>query len=125
MAARRFQLLLAASFLALGLFCLVYRGPGFAFTRGHLGDVASTGFLVAAAGLTGLSRPLRLACVAAIALGLELTQLNAPAQVSAARQLALGSRFDPLDLLFYALGLALAAAAESLYSRSRRSASAS
>jgi hypothetical protein len=42
---RRFHLAAGCAFLSAGLFVLVYRGPGWRFTRGTLGDLFVVGFL--------------------------------------------------------------------------------
>lgn len=99
-------LLLAAGVLAyhrLGI------GPGRAFVRGALGDVVAVAFLYFAAGALTDWRPrVRLLLVAGVALGIELSQLVPRSTRSVAVELTVGATFDPLDLLWYAVGLALA-----------------
>lgn len=93
---------------------LVYRGPGWRPLRAHGGDVAVIPFLYFALGMvTRWSPASRAWLVGSVALGIELLQtLHLPVGRGLAAELVLGSTFDPLDLLAYAVGLALALAAE-------------
>jgi hypothetical protein len=87
------------------------RGP----IRGTAGDVLIVVFLVALGAALGWGTPLRrLVAVGALAVGLELIQLLDLVGPDAPRalHLILGSTFDPLDLVAYAAGLALAAGLE-------------
>lgn len=87
--------------------------PARGLVRGHLGDVAATALVYAIVG--GISDARRKTCAAvalAVALVIEVAQRHAPSEVSAARALTLGARFDPWDLLAYVAGVALAAAAD-------------
>lgn len=100
--------------LFVGIFVLVYRGPGWKPLRAHGGDVAIIPFLYFALGMvTRWSSSSRAWVVGSVALGVELLQaLRLPVGRGLAVELTLGSTFDPLDLLAYAVGLALALAAE-------------
>jgi hypothetical protein len=102
---------ISLGFFALGIFALIYSGPGRAFVRGTLGDTAATGFLVAA---LPSSLRVRIVLVASLALCIELSQLAAPANPGLLRTLLLGSRFDFWDLVSYGVGIALAASIELL-----------
>lgn len=100
--------------LGAGLFVLVYRGPGRPLIRGHGGDVAITAFLFFTLALLTPWRPrTRLALVGLLAAATEAFQALGPAlSGSTLVDLTVGRTFDWLDLLAYALGLALAALAE-------------
>jgi len=95
--------------LCLGLASLVYTGPGALWWRAHAGDALVVAFLVGLAGVVGrLSLRARLLAVAILCTGLELAQLGASASRGPIAGLILGSTFDPLDFVYYAIGLALA-----------------
>ena len=111
---RRRHLTLAIAALALGAGCFFYQGPGRPFTRGYLGDVAAEALVFAIVSLCWRG-PLaaRATLAGAIAVALELRQLVvAPQGQGVAREILLGASFDWLDLLAYAVGLALAIAWE-------------
>jgi hypothetical protein len=110
--------MLAAPCLLLGLGVLVYRGPGRALVRGALGDVLVVAFLYFALGAIARWQPrTRLWAVGGLALLTELSQLVPRGVRSTAVDLTVGATFDPLDLLCYALGLALAWTVEMLVIR--------
>lgn len=110
---RRLALAIAAC-LAVGAFVLLYRGPGRAIVRGHLGDVAIVALLYfSLAWWTPRRRALRAASVGALAACTELAQLVLPPmRRSLAIDLTVGRTFDPVDLAAYALGLAVAVGLE-------------
>lgn len=113
--ARRRRLALAIlGCLATGAFVLLYRGPGRAMVRGHLGDVAIVALLYFALALwTANRRALRATAVGVVAASTELAQLVLPPmRRSIAIDLTVGRTFDPIDLAAYALGLALAIGVE-------------
>lgn len=106
---RRPAAILAALSLLLGLAVLVYRGPGRAFVRGALGDVLVVAFLYFVLGAVTRWRPrTRLVAVSGLAVATELSQLVPRGVRSTAVDLTVGATFDPWDLLWYGLGLALA-----------------
>lgn len=87
--------------------------PARALVRGHLGDAAAAALVYALIGFaTGASRRVAAAAALAVAVAIEVAQRQAPTEVSAARALTLGARFDPWDLVAYAGGVALAAACD-------------
>ena len=103
---------LVAVALAIAAVTLAYRGPGRALVRGHLGDVAAPMLVYALLGLAWRARPAtRAAATFAIALVIEAGQLVWHAR-STAGQLLVGAHFDPLDMLAYAIGTAIAFACE-------------
>jgi hypothetical protein len=108
---------LALLALGLGLAALLYRGPARGIVRGHGGDVAAAMLLYAGASMVirRASMHARALLVGTIAILLELGQLAWTGQ-GLAGELLIGSTFDPLDLLAYALGLLLALA----YDRARQ-----
>jgi hypothetical protein len=115
--ARRWAATAAGVCVLLALGVLAYhdlvRGPGRAFVRGALGDVIVVAFLYFALGALTRWRPrARLLAVAGVALATELSQLVPRGARSAAIDLTIGATFDPLDLLCYGAGLALAWALE-------------
>lgn len=101
--------------LVLAAGVLTYRGPGWVWIRGFLGDVLVVVFGVSLMALPPLGRwPHRIAAMGVIAVGtefLQLLQLVGP-DAHWFWHLTLGSTFDPVDLLAYALGLAVAAGLE-------------
>ncbi len=106
---RRVFVLLGALAVAIGGAVLVYRGPGHAFVRGHLGDVAATMLVFA---VVSLVRPMastgvRALVTLAIATAIEVAQVWFHARSTAAN-LVLGSTFDPIDLCAYVVGVGIA-----------------
>lgn len=108
---------LGVAALALGAAVLVYRGPGRAIVRGHLGDVAATMLVYAVLGLIAarVARLDRMAARAlatfAIASAIELGQTWWHAR-SLAGELVAGNTFDPVDFVAYALGVVVGLAVE-------------
>ncbi len=114
MSSRTRLALIAAVSLAVCLFALVYRGPGWQLLRHTGGDVFAAALLY---GLIGLARARwprarRAALTGAIAAAIELTQLLDVVGPETPRvvHVVLGATFDPLDLVAYAVGIAVAAA---------------
>lgn len=112
---RRKAFPVALGALAVGIGVIVYTGPGRAYVRGWVGDIAIIVFLVALLALVPVGRArTRLLAVGGFAIGVELLQSfdwvspDAPWFV----HLTFGSTFDPVDILFYAMGLAIAAGFE-------------
>jgi hypothetical protein len=108
---RRHQAVASALCLLAGLGVLVYQGPGREFVRGALGDVLVIPFLYFGWGiLFPHARRARAVGVGLLAFTLEfaqLLQLTGPADPWWL-QLILGTTFDPVDLMAYAVGLGAA-----------------
>jgi hypothetical protein len=108
---RRRACLVAATALAVALAVLVYRGPGWHFTRGHVGDVAAAMFVLAAITFAAPRRRMRVLAptsLAACAL-VEVGQtLWSGLEGTAVGEFVLGAVFDPIDLLAYAVGTVVA-----------------
>jgi len=103
----RFLAMIAAA-LAVGAFVLIYRGPGREIVRGNVGDGAATLLVYALLGLAWHARiRTRALTTFAFACAIELGQTVWHAK-SLAGELALGSTFDPWDVLAYAIGVAVA-----------------
>ena len=112
---RTFYATATALFLVAGLTTVFYTGPGHAFLRATVADTIVVPFLYflwSAAYPT--SRPIRAGGVLAVAFGLETLQLLELVEPDShlLLQLTLGSTFDPLDLVAYTVGLAVALAIE-------------
>lgn len=108
---RRF-LWLGLAALALGLAVLVYRGPGRAVIRGHVGDVAATMLVYALLGAASSWRMRSRALVTlGIATAIELVQVVWHAR-SLAGELLIGGTFDAWDFVAYVLGILVALAWE-------------
>jgi hypothetical protein len=110
---------IAIAALAIGVFVVVYHGPGRGVLRGHVGDVAATMLVYAVLGvlLGAWTRPwLRGSATLAIATAIELAQLGWRGD-GAAAELVVGSTFDAWDLVAYVAGVAIAMAWEQLASR--------
>ncbi len=104
---RRF-LWLGLGALALGVAVLVYRGPGRALLRGHVGDVAATMLVFAIVGSLSRARiAWRAAATMVIATAIELGQLVWRLE-SEAGALLLGTTFDAWDLVAYGAGIVVA-----------------
>lgn len=94
--------------IAIGAAVLVYRGPGRAIVRGHVGDVAAAMLVYAALGAVWRARmAVRAAAALAIATAVELGQLVWHVD-STAGDLVLGDTCDPWDLVAYVAGVAVA-----------------
>lgn len=89
------------------------RLPGRGLVRGHLGDVGIVLVIVAAFGLAlpRLGPRAWIGLTALIAVGTEIGQALGLRGSGLLGELTIGSTFDPLDLLAYLVGLALAAVA--------------
>lgn len=102
--------------LVLGLTALAWAAlhlPGRALVRGHLGDVGVVMVLVAVLGLAlpRLGPRGWLGLTALIAVATEVGQVLGLRGTGLVGELTIGSTFDALDLLAYAIGLAVAALA--------------
>jgi len=115
--ARTTYLLLGVLALAIGVAVVVYRGPGRAFVRGHVGDVAATMLVFAIVSLVtswrtrSPSMGVRALITMTIATSIEVAQVWFHAR-STAGHLVLGSTFDPIDLGAYVVGVMVAIAWE-------------
>jgi hypothetical protein len=100
---------LAIVALAIGVLVLLYRGPGRAIVRGHVGDVAATMLVYALFGLAWARAriAIRAAITLVIAVAIELGQTWWHVE-SPTGALLLGTTFDTWDLVAYAIGVALA-----------------
>jgi hypothetical protein len=108
---RRFHLAASGACLAACVFVFFYRGPGWRFTRGTLGDLFVVGVLYHLLSLFWRgSTAARASVIAGVALGVELAQgagiFNA--KPSDPLVIVTGSTFDVWDLLAYAVGITLA-----------------
>ena len=105
---KRWVIGLGMAALAIGVFVLVYRGPGRAIIRGHVGDVAAAMLVYAV--LTAAWRA-RIAVRAVATLGLataiELGQLVWHAE-SRLGELTVGNTCDPWDIVAYVAGVGIA-----------------
>lgn len=103
---------LAAAALALGGAVLLYRGPGRAVIRGHVGDVAATMLVYAMLGLSWRARPaVRAAAALAIAAAIECGQTIWRGE-GLAGELVVGGTFDGWDFVAYVIGVGVAVAWE-------------
>jgi len=102
---RRRFVVLAMIAIAIGVGCLVYRGPGRAIVRGHVGDGGATMLVYAMLSIAFVrTKPwLRAAITMAIATSMELGQLVWHA-TSTTGALLVGSTFDWWDFVAYILG---------------------
>jgi hypothetical protein len=118
---RRFHLTTGCAFLAAGLFVLFYRGPGWRFTRGTLGDLFVVGFLYHLLSLFWRGpAAARAGAIAVLAVGIELAQWARIFTTRASDPLVVvtGSTFDVWDLLAYAAGLTLSVVLEAKWRKS-------
>ncbi|HZH75046.1 MAG TPA: DUF2809 domain-containing protein [Archangium sp.] len=112
---RRFHLIAAGGFLAACVFVFFYRGPGWRFTRGTLGDLFVVGILYHLLSVFWRgSVAARASVIAGVALGVELAQWAGIFNAKPTDPLVIvtGHTFDVWDLVAYALGIALAVALE-------------
>lgn len=95
--------------IAIGVLVLVYRGPGRAVVRGHVGDVAATMLVYATLGAIWwrTRMPVRAAIALAFATAIEVGQAFWSVR-STAGALTLGDTCDPWDILAYAIGVGVA-----------------
>ena len=114
---RRTYLALGIAALVIGISVLLYRGPGRALVRGHLGDVAATMLVFAVLSLLWRVRTAaRAVTTLAIAIGIEVAQTWWHAS-STLGHLTLGSTFDPWDFVAYVAGVTIAVAWERVGTR--------
>ena len=109
---RRFLWLGLAAIL-LGLFVLVYHGPGRAVLRGHVGDIAAAMLVFAALGVLSPQTWLRARAgvTFVLAVTIEIGQAFWRAE-SMLGELTIGNTFDPWDIVAYAIGVAVCVACE-------------
>lgn len=99
--------------MALGVTALLWAAldlPGRALVRGHVGDVGVVMLMTAILGsaLPRLGPRWWIGLTAAMALAVETAQALGLRGEGLAGELTIGATFDPLDLVAYALGCALA-----------------
>jgi len=105
---KRTFLALGAVAIAIGVAVLAYRGPGRAFVRGHVGDVAATMLVFALLSLAWRGRLVhRAVATMVIATAIEVGQTFWQAS-STAGHLVWGSTFDPIDFVAYIAGIGIA-----------------
>jgi hypothetical protein len=106
---RKRFLWLGLAAIAVGVFVLVYRGPGRAVIRGHVGDVAATMLVYATLGAlwSRMRMSLRAVIAFAIAAAIEVGQAFWTTS-SFAGELTIGDTCDPWDIVAYACGVAIA-----------------
>lgn len=100
----------AAVALALGLLCLLWgqqHWPGAWLVRGYLGDVAIIVFLVAALGVVW-PRQAKARLVGVVGLAVAAEVFQTWHHVRGTAGVALGTTFDPYDLVAYAVGAVIA-----------------
>lgn len=106
---RKRFLYLGLAAVAIGALVLVYRGPGRAIVRGHVGDVAAAMLVYAALGAVWLRGCMlvRGACALGFATAIELGQSWWHAR-STAEHLLIGDTCDPWDIVAYVIGICIA-----------------
>ena len=104
---------LGVAAIAIGLFVLVYHGPGRAVLRGHVGDIAAAMLVYATIGALSPRTWIRVRAIAtiAIATAIEVGQSFWHAD-SFMGELTIGDTFDWWDIAAYAIGVAVAVAWE-------------
>ena len=95
--------------IAIGAFVLVYRGPGRAIVRGHVGDVAAAMLVYAALGALWSrgNMIVRAGIAFAFATAIELGQAFWTAK-STAGALLIGDTCDAWDIVAYGIGVCVA-----------------
>ncbi len=113
---RRSMVILAAAALVVGATSWLWGAldlPARWLIRGHVGDVAAVALVHAVLGLAWRGPLMARAVVTAtIALAIELAQRRGDPGAGAVGELVLGNRFDPWDLLAYAIGVVASVAWE-------------
>lgn len=104
---------LAIAALVVGAACVLYRGPGRAIVRGHVGDAGATMLVYALVGLAvpRLTAAMRGAIVMTLAATIELGQLVWHAS-STLGEYTVGATFDGWDFVAYIAGTLVAIAWE-------------
>lgn len=106
---RKWFVWLGAAAVAIGLFVLVYRGPGRAVVRGNVGDVAAAMLVYAAISVVFSSTRsyARAAVTFGIATVIEVGQAWWHTS-STLGELTIGDTCDPWDIAAYAIGVGVA-----------------
>ncbi len=103
------QFLYITGTLASAVFVLVYRGPYWPFIRSYAGDwlVVQFIYLMARFWIGHRWRYPLAAAIFVFAFGVEIIQLLAASTIprTFAAEVTVGSTFDPVDMIAYALGL--------------------
>ena len=105
---KRWFLWLGAAAIAIGVLVLVYRGPGRAIVRGHVGDVAAAMLVYAAlAAFSSTRMRVRALVTFGIAAAIEIGQAFWHS-TSTLGALTIGDTCDPWDIFAYAIGVGVA-----------------
>ena len=106
---RKCFLWLGAAAIAIGVLVLVYRGPGRAVVRGHVGDVAAAMLVYAAiaAVFSSTRSHVRALVTLGIATAIEVGQAWWHTS-STLGDLTIGDTCDPWDIFAYAIGVGVA-----------------
>ncbi|MDQ3335785.1 MAG: DUF2809 domain-containing protein [Myxococcota bacterium] len=99
--------------ITIGLFVLIYHGPGRAVLRGHVGDVAAAMLVYATIGALSPQTWIRFRAFTTFAFAtlIEFGQSFWSAG-SVLGELTIGDTFDPWDILAYAIGVVICVACE-------------
>lgn len=115
------RLLYIGTTLLGAVFVLVYRGPFWPFIRGHMGDwlVVQFIYLVARFWISYRWRYYLAGGVLLLSLLVEIVKFYTAAVIPHTffAEITLGSVFDPLDMIAFALGLATVLVVEQVQSR--------
>lgn len=106
---RKHFLWLGLAAIGIGVFVLLYRGPGRVIVRGHVGDVAATMLVYATLGAIWWRTRMgvRALVALAIAVAIEVGQMFWSAR-SLVGELLVGNTCDPWDIVAYVLGVGVA-----------------
>ena len=123
---RSARLLYIAATLIGAVFVLTYKGTGWQFIRGHVGDFLVVQFIYMIARLW-LSDRWRVHVVVAIlilCLGVEVVKFFTAGTIPRTffAEMTLGSTFDPLDMIAFVLGMVTVLALEQLVSHYQQTA---
>lgn len=101
------HVLYIAAILLIAVFVLLYRGPGWPFVRGFVSDwlIVQLIYLVARFWVAYRRRYQLAAAIFLLGVSVEVIQALVTLPQNLVAELTIGSTFDLLDILAYALGL--------------------
>jgi len=105
------------------VFVLTYKGAGWQFVRGHVGDflVVQFIYMIARLWINDRWRVHLVAAILILCIGVEIVKFFTSGSIPRTffAEMTLGSTFDPLDMIAFVLGLITVVVIERLFSRPR------
>jgi len=120
---RSTRLIYIAATLIGAVFVLTYKGAGWQFIRGHVGDflVVQFIYMIARLWISDRWRAHLVVAILILCIGVEIVKFFTSGSIPRTffAEMTLGSTFDPLDMIAFILGLVTVLLIERLLSKSK------